>query len=113
MMPFLKGLVTKTMRKIHPATTPLQTIVRRSTNDQSLQEVPLLPHEFKPEPDSAGSQHPARNNKLHKVWRYVDDRFLKKYLIRRDAIEKRKSQESGQAVSGDQSEDERETPSIV
>ena len=114
-MPVLKGLVTKTMRKLHTDTHLLQTIVRWSTHHQSMQEVPLLPHEFKPEPDSAGSQHPARDNKLHKVWRYVDDRFIKQYLIRRDAIEERKLQEAGMAMrveTGMQTEDERHTRSI-
>ena len=97
-MPVLKGLVAKTMRTPHSDTHLVQTIVRWSTHHQSMHEAPLLANEFKPEPDSAASHHSSHDTTFHKAWRYVDDRFIKQYLIRKEAIEERKWQEAGLAM---------------
>lgn len=107
-MPVLKGLVAQTMRTLHSDTHLLQTIVRWSTHHESMHETPLLANEIKPEPDSAASHHSFHDNVLHRTWRYVDDRFIKQYLIRKEAIEERKLQEAGQTMKlerGMQTED--------
>ena len=98
-MPVMKGLVVKTIRKGYSDTSFVQTILHRSLRPSAQSNAPLLqggepgqpPAEPKPQP------RPKRNTNFHQAWRYVDDRFIKRYLIRKEALEERKRKEANQA----------------
>lgn len=88
-MPVLKVLLAQSMGTLHSDTHSLQT------NVESMHETPLLANEGKWESCSVASHN---DNVLYRTWCYVDARFIKQYLIRREAIEERKLQEAGQAM---------------
>lgn len=86
-MPILKDVVLKTLRTSHIDTSIVQTILQRSPRPSAPAQAQLLP-------GKSGEQREARHiSTFHHTWRYVDDHFIKKYLIRKEAIEERKRKE--------------------
>ena len=93
-MPILKDVVLKTLRKGHTDTSFVQTILQRSFHPSVPANAQLLPNE--PPVQRKKEPRPKGTSNFHHAWRSFDDNFIKKYLIRKEAIEERKRKEDNQ-----------------
>lgn len=90
-MPVLKGVALKTMRKFHSESSLVQSILPGSQRRSAPPQAPLLPDQ----PQAPRIRH-KHTSKFHRAWRYLDDHFIKIYLIRKEALDERKRLEGAQ-----------------